>query len=45
VLRVDATSRTDNPFAFRDVPFEVRSAAPPATNCTKVLPTRQATKP
>jgi VWFA-related protein len=32
VLRVEATSRTDNQFAFRELPFEVSDAAPRATN-------------
>jgi VWFA-related protein len=32
VLRVEATSRTGNQFAFREVPFEVKNAAPRATN-------------
>ena len=31
VLRVEATSRTGNQFAFREVPFEVSNTAPRAT--------------
>jgi hypothetical protein len=31
VLRGEATSRGDNQFAFREVPFEVRTTTPQAT--------------